>query len=65
MSETFWEEYGVRVRIAVSSICKDMTEIGKAYDQTYDMLTYGAGEGKYVFFYGDYQDSKEYYYFPG
>lgn len=64
MSETFWEEYGVRVRIAVSSICKDMTEIGKAYDQTYDMLTYGAGEGKYVFFYGDYQDSKEYYYFP-
>ena len=64
MRETFWEEYGVKVRIAVSTVCRDMAEISKAYDQVYEMLTFGDSSGKAVVFYEDYQDSKEFYYFP-
>lgn len=64
ITETFWEEFGVKVRIAVSTICRELTEISKAYDQVCEMLTFGDSSGKTVVFYEDYQDSKEFYYFP-
>lgn len=64
ITETFWEEFGVKVRIAVSTICRELTEISKAYDQVCEMLTFGDSLGKTVVFYEDYQDSKEFYYFP-
>ena len=64
LSEAFWEDYGVKVRIAVSMICEDVTKIVKAYDQVCEMLYYGTVPMKSVIFYEDYQDSKEYYYFP-
>ena len=41
ITETFWEEFGVKVRIAVSTICRELTEISKAYDQVCEMLTFG------------------------
>jgi len=64
LSEAFWEDYGVKVRIAVSMICEDVTKIVKAYDQVCEMLYYGTVPMNSVIFYEDYQDSKEYYYFP-
>ena len=64
ITETFWEEFGVKVRIAVSTICRELTEISKAYDQVCEMLTFGDSSGKTLVFYEDYQDSKEFYYFP-
>lgn len=64
LSEAFWKDYGVKVRIAVSMVCEDVSKIVKAYDQIYEMLYYGAGSGKSVFSYEDYRDSKEFYYFP-
>lgn len=61
----FWENDGIKVRIAVGKVCEDMEKISKSYDQVYEMLQYGSGSDKNVSFYEDYLESKDYYYFPG
>ncbi|MDF2538028.1 MAG: AraC family transcriptional regulator [Herbinix sp.] len=64
LGSIFWKEYGVLVRMAVSNICKELTNISKAYDQVYEMLQYGADSCRKVIFYDDYLTCREYYYFP-
>ncbi len=60
----FWKEYGIPVRMGVSNLCQDLTQISKTYDQVYEMLQYGAASGRKVLFHEDYLGSREYYYFP-
>lgn len=64
LCSTFREEYGVTLRMALGSICENMSDISRAYDQTCEMLRYSTGTEKRVFFYEDYLDNREYYYFP-
>lgn len=64
LSNIFWKEDGISVRMAVSNICQDLTQISKAYDQVYEMLQYGAASGRKVLFHEDYLGGGEHYYFP-
>lgn len=64
LCSTFWEQFGISVRIAVGNVCQDIGKISKSYDQVYEMLQYGAASDKHVFHYRDYVDGREYYYFP-
>lgn len=58
------EEYGVYLRIAVSSACTDWNDVSRAYDQVCEIMDYGADLEKGILFYDEYQDKREYYYFP-
>ncbi len=60
----FWEKDGIKVRMAVGNVCRDVEKISRSYDQIYEMLQYGSSSGKNVLFYEDYLESKDYYYFP-
>lgn len=64
MYHTYREDYGVNLRIAVSAECRDWKDIGKAYDQACEIMEYRAGSDNDILFYDEYQDKKEYYYYP-
>lgn len=64
MYRIYRADYGVNLRIAVSAVCSDWKDIGKAYDQACEIMEYRAGTEKEILFYDEYQDKKEYYYFP-
>lgn len=58
------EECGVRLRLAVSSVCEDVAQISRSYDQVYEMIQYEPIAGKDILFYKEHMKGKEYYYFP-
>lgn len=60
----FWEKEGIRVRIAVGSVCENAEMISKSYDKVCEMLQYGTDADRFAFFYEDYMESKDCYYFP-
>ena len=60
----YQENYGMNLRIAVSSPCAEWNDISKAYDQVCELMEYGASQEKNILFYEEYRDRKDYYYFP-
>lgn len=64
LCDTFWEEYGVLLRLAAGNVCESLADVSRSYDQACEMLRYGDNTDKKVFFYEDYLDSRDHYYFP-
>ena len=64
LADTFREECGIRLRLAVSNICEEQKQIGKTYDQVYEILQYGPNSDRDILFYEDDMSGREYYYFP-
>lgn len=64
MCRRYRQEYGVNLRVAVSNCCAGGQNISKAYDQIREMMEYNANTEAEILFYDEYQDKKEYYYYP-
>ncbi|HJC25442.1 MAG TPA: AraC family transcriptional regulator [Candidatus Eisenbergiella merdavium] len=64
LTETFREECGIRLRLAISNPCEEPQQISKTYDQVYEILQYGPNSGRDVLVYEDDLGGRDYYYFP-
>lgn len=62
--KNFREHYGLQVRMAIGTVCGELSQISRSYDQILEMLQYGLTFGENVLFYEEYINTGEYYYYP-
>lgn len=59
-----WERFGVGLKIVVSDICRETTQLSAAYNKSMETLTFSgdSNQDRFILFNGE--EASEYYYFP-